>query len=620
MSRSKTFAILTLSIAVLAASADLRGQDPDGGAGRGRPLVAHRPAVPGVHGLVTAGHPLAAIAGAQVLMKGGNAIDAAVAVGAALNMMEPQMNGVGGNGYMTIFDKKSGKVYSLSMAGATPKAIKGESMTPETLDWGVNAGIVPGNFGGYLVALERFGTMSLADVFASGIDYAEHGYPIDASLATAIARSQKRLAEFPTTARVFLPNGHAPESGDLFKNVDLAATLKKAVEAEKAALAQKKSRVDAIEAAYNRFYKGDIAQEFDRFFRENHGALTAADLAAYRPDWHEPVHVTYRGYDVYTNGMTSRGGIELAMQLNLAEGFDLAKMGPNSAEALSVMIEAIKVAKADVYRYVADPKTTQVPLAGLLSKAYAEQRRKLIDPHKAMTYPAAGDAARFATSTAAPNLQALLRRSAAGPMFSEDYEPERDTTSFSIVDQYGNAVACTPTLGGGFGAGVVVGNTGLLLNNGIRLGSTSPYPDNVNYVRGGQVPLLNNAPVIVMKDGKVAMVFGTPGGETIGQTEFEMAVNLIDFKLPIQQAVEHPRFALDAKPNFYKPGSDVTVTIERRVPAEVLRTLEQWGHHLAPTSDFTAAVGGMQGIVIDLQKGTMTAGADPRRTGYAVGW
>ena len=204
--------------------------------------------------------------------------------------------------------------------------------------------------------------------------------------------------------------------------------------------------------------------------------------------------------------------------------------------------------------------------------------------------------------------------------FPDDYEIERDTTSFSIVDQYGNAVSCTPTLGGGFGAGVVVGNTGLLLNNGIRLGSTSPYPDNVNYVRGGQIPLLNNSPTIVLKDGKVAMVFGTPGGETIGQTEFEMLVNVLDFHMPVQQAVEAPRFALDAKPNFYKPGAAITITIEDRVPKASLRKLEEWGHHLNVTSDFTAAVGGMQAIVIDLEKGTMTAGADPRRTGYAVGW
>src|SRR6185295_5207287 len=593
-----------------AATIGVRGQDPDGGAARGRPLAAYRPSVPGIHGLVTAGHPLAAMAGLQVLMKGGNAVDAAVAIGAALNMMEPQMNGIGGNGFMTVYDKKSGRVYSLAMAGATPKAIKAADMTPETLNWGITAGIVPGNLGGYVTALQRFGTMSLADVFASAIDYAEHGYPIDPSLSTAIARAKANLAQFPTTAKVFLPGGRAPEPGELFKNPDLATTLKKVVEAEQAALKQKKTRAEALDAAFDRFYKGDIAQEFDRFFRENHGVLTAADLAAYRPEWQEPVHVTYRGYDVYSNPATSRGGIELAMQLNLVEGFDLAKMGANSPEALHLLIEAIKLAKADVYRYVADPKFTRIPMAGLLSKAYAEERRKLIEPRKARAYPTAGEPARFAPSTAAGVAALLSQPPAAGPAFADDYEMERDTTSFSIIDQYGNAVACTPTLGGGFGAGVVVGNTGLLLNNGIRLGSSSPYPDNVNYVRGGQIPLLNNSPTIVLKDGRVAMVFGTPGGETIGQTEFQMLVNLIDFHMPVQQAVEHPRFVLDAKPNFYKPGSEIAVTIESRVPPAALKTLTEWGHTLAPTSDFTAAAGGMQAIVVDLARGTMLAGAD----------
>jgi gamma-glutamyltranspeptidase/glutathione hydrolase len=370
--------VFVVLVVVASGGVALRGQDPDGGAGRGRPLVAHRPSVPGIHGLVTAGHPLAAMAGLQILMKGGNAIDAAVAVGAALNMMEPQMNGIGGNGFMTVYDKKSGRVYSLAMAGAAPRAMKAADMTPDTLDWGVTAGIVPGNLGGYVTALERFGTMSLAEVFASGIDYAEHGYPIDPSLAAAISRAKNKLEAFPTTAKVFLPNGRAPEGGELFRNPDLAATLRKVVEAEQGALKQKKTRALALEAAFDRFYKGDIAQEFDRFFRENHGVMTAADLAAYRPEWQEPVHVTYRGYDVYSNPATSRGGIELVMQLNLVEGFDLAKMGVNSPEALHLMIEAIKLAKTDIYKYVGDPKFTQAPTAGLLSKNYAEIRRKLI--------------------------------------------------------------------------------------------------------------------------------------------------------------------------------------------------------------------------------------------------
>jgi gamma-glutamyltranspeptidase/glutathione hydrolase len=599
------------TIVAVCMALSLCAQDPDGGANRGRPLAAYRPAVPGIHGLVTAGHPLAAMAGLQVLMKGGNAIDAAVAVGSTLNMMEPQMNGIGGNGFMTIFDKKTGKVYSLSMAGAAPMAIKGENMTPETLDWGFNAGIVPGNFGGYVTALQRFGTMSLTEVLASAIDYADHGYPIDVSLATAIARSKKKLAEFPTTAKVFLPGGRPPLAGELFRNPDLAATLRKAVEAEQAARKNKKSRAEAIQAAFDRFYKGDIAREFDRFFKENHGAMTAADLAAYRPMWAEPLHTTYRGYDVYSNPATSRGGFELEMALNLVEPYDLAKLGAGSPEALHLEIEAIKVSKTDIYHYVGDPKFTHVPAEALLSKSYADARRKLIDPAKAMAYPQWGEPAKA---------MALLKAPEGARAFDDDYETERDTTSFSIVDQYGNAVSCTPTLGGGFGAGVVVGNTGLLLNNGIRLGSTSPYPDNVNYVRGGQIPLLNNSPTIVLKDGKLAVVFGTPGGETIGQTEFEMLVNVLDFHMPVQQAVEAPRFALDAKPNFYKPGSTITVTIEDRVPKPTLKTLEQWGHKLNVTSDFTAAVGGMQAIVIDLEKGTMMAGADPRRTGYAVGW
>ena len=601
---------LTTGAMIVALS--LSAQDPDGGANRGRPLAAYRPAVPGIHGLVTAGHPLAAMAGLQVLMKGGNAIDAAVAVGATLNMMEPQMNGIGGNGFMTLFEKKTGKVYSLSMAGAAPMSIKGESMTPETLDWGINAGIVPGNFGGYLTALQRFGTMSLAEVLASAIDYADHGYPIDVSLATAIARSKNKLNEFPTTARVFLPGGRAPQTGELFRNPDLASTLRKTVEAEQSALKSKKSRAEAIQAAFDRFYKGDIAGEFDRFFKENRGAMTAADLAAYQPVWAEPLHTTYRGYDIYSNPATSRGGFELEMALNLVEPYDLAKLGAGSPEALHFLIEAIKVSKADVYHYVADPKFTRVPASGLLSKSYAATRRMLIEPGKAMTYPDWGEPQ--------PKTLAFFQPPPGARAFPDNYETERDTTSFSIVDQYGNAVSCTPTLGGGFGAGVVVGNTGLLLNNGIRLGSTSPYPDNVNYVRGGQIPLLNNSPTIVLKNGKLAIVFGTPGGETIGQTEFEMLVNLLDFHMPVQQAVEAPRFALDAKPNFYKPGAAITVTIEDRAPKASLRTLEQWGHHLNVTSDFTAAVGGMQAIVVDIEKGTMTAGADPRRTGYAVGW
>jgi gamma-glutamyltranspeptidase / glutathione hydrolase len=609
-------AILSLGLAAFSfvCPTNATAQDPDGGAGRSRPLPAYRPNVPAIHGMVAAGHPLAAMAGLQMLLKGGNAFDAAIAVGAALNMMEPQMNSIAGNGFMTVYEKKSGKVLSLSMAAAAPLALKAAEMTPETLDWGIKAGLPPGNIAGYLTEFQRFGTMSLKEVLAPAIDYAEHGYPMDRTLSVAIDGSQKRLGKFPTTAKVFLPGGKVPAPGELFKNPDLANTLKKLVEAEQNALKHGASRQAGIQAAYDRFYRGDIADEFARFFNENGGLITKADLATVKAEWSEPLHTTYRGYDVYSNTSSSRGGFELEMALNLVEPYDLAKMGNQSAEALHLEMEAIEISKADVYHYVADNRTTKVPTEELISKQFAAMRDQLIQNGKAIPYPSWGQLPP-GTATA----QAMLDLP-KGPLYNDNYETERDTTSFSILDPFGNAVSCTPTIGGGFGNGVVVGNTGLLLNNGMRLGSTSPYPDNVNYVKAGQRPLLNNSPVIVLKNGKVAIVYGTPGGETIGQTEFQMLVNLIDFKLPVQQAVENPRFAIDAVPNFYKPGADISVTIENRLPPATMQALKDMGYHLKPAGDFTAAVGGMQAIVIDPETGAMTAGADPRRTGYALGW
>ena len=192
------------------------------------------------------------------------------------------------------------------------------------------------------------------------------------------------------------------------------------------------------------------------------------------------------------------------------------------------------------------------------------------------------------------------------------------TTSFSIADQFGNVVVCTPTLGSGWGTGVIVGQTGLFFNNGTRIGSTSPYPDDVNYVRGGQIAILNNSPIIVMRDGKFFLSLGTPGGETIGQTQFQVLLNVLDFDMGIQEAIEAPRLCLNAKPNFYKPGAEITMRVEGRVSSRVLDRLKQMGHRPQATAEF--AIGNMQGILMNPNTGTMTAGADPRRMMYAIGW
>ena len=576
-----------------------------------------RPPVPGVHGLVTSANPLASMAGTRILLAGGNAFDAAVAVATVLNVVEPQSSSIAGNGFATVFDKKTGTVHSLPMTGATPAGIVASEMTPETLNSGMKAAIVPGNIGGLLAMLDRFGSRPLSEVLAPAIDYAQNGHPANDGYVAGIRGGRQRLLKTPTSAALFLPGGRLPESGEMVRNPDLAATLRKLVEAEQTALKGGASRNAAIQAAHDRFYKGDIAQEIDRYYKANGGVLTAADLAGFTAKWETPLHTTYRGYDVYTNGATSRGGFEVIMQLNLLEGFDLSAMQYGSAEAIHLQAEAIKVAKSDIYHYLGDAAFTKVPVEGMVSKAYAAERRKLMTPARAVAYPAIGNPSAFGSSSMAP-VQVAAKSS--GPAWPEHYEPDPETTSFSIVDREGNAVAVTPTIGGGMGTSVVVGNTGLLFNNGLRLGSTSPYPDNVNYVRARQIPLLNNSPVIVLKDGQLVLAIGTPGGETIGQTQFQGIVNVLDFGLSIQAAIEGPRFRVDAEPNFYKAGAQMTVAIESRVPPAVIAALKAMGHTVEMLPEYTAGVGGMQGILVDLKTKTMTAGADPRRAGYAIGW
>jgi gamma-glutamyltranspeptidase/glutathione hydrolase len=570
-----------------------------------------RPVVPGVHGLVTAGHPLASAAGVQTLMKGGNAIDASVAVLAVLNIVRPQMSGAAGNGFLTYFDKASGTVHSLSATGAAPKALNARDLTPDQLNKGIHAGVVPGLFGAWISMLDRHGTMTLEEVLGPAIGYAKNGHPIEESVSRAIEASRGDFENFPTSVRMFMPEGRVPETGDLYKMPDLARTLEKLVEAEQAARRAGKNRSEALTAAFDRFYRGDIAEEMAKFYEENGGAFTLEDFAAYEPMWKEPLHTNYRGYDVYSSPPTSRGGMEVLMQLNLIEGFDLAALGQNSAEALHLIIESIKVAKSDVYRYVADQAKFDVPLEGLLSKEYAETRRALMNERTAVAYPEGG-VPPGATATDAP--PGML--SSSDPDGSRSYAGS--TTSFSVVDGAGNAVACTPTHGGMFGTAVVVGGTGLTFNNGTRIGSTAPHPDHPNYARGGQIPILNNSPIIVLKDGELMVAMGTPGGETIGQTQFQVLLNILDFGLNIQEAVAAPRLSLFADPNFYTPGSDILVRVENRVTPGVIEALLGMGHRAELTGGY--ALGSNNGILIDLAAGTMTAGADPRRAAYAIGY
>jgi gamma-glutamyltranspeptidase/glutathione hydrolase len=574
----------------------------------------HRPEVPGANGLVTAGHPLAAMSGLQILMQGGNAIDASVAVLATLNVVRPQMSGAGGNGFVTYFNQATGIVHSLNATGAAPLALDAALLKPEELDKGIKAGVVPGLFGGWVSMLQRFGTMSLAQVIAPAIAYAQDGHPIEDSVVRSIASSRELFNEFVSSSAVFLPNGAVPGAGQLFKMPDLAATFKKLVEAETQSLSQGASRHDALQASSDRFYKGDIANEMAKFYEQAGGLFKKEDFSRYEAKWTEPVHIKYRGYDIYSSSPSSRGGLEVLMQLKLVEGYDLQAMDRQGPQVTHLLAEAIQLAKADIYHFVADPSLYTMPISGLLSDEYATERRELIDMGQHGGYPAVGEPEGYEKSAATRTHRLPLSQIAA------NREPSYpgSTTSFSIRDREGNVVAVTPTHGGAFGTGVVVGKTGLTFNNGTRIGSTSPYPEDINYARGGQVPILNNSPVVVLKDGEFVLALGTPGGETIGQTQFQVLVNILDFGMSVQAAIEAPRFSLFASPNYYKEDAVITMRIEDRVSVEKFEGLRARGHQVELAPSFS--LGSIQAILKNQEFGTITAGADPRRAAYAVGW
>ena len=576
--------------------------------------TSHRPEVPGPNGLVTAGHPLAAMSGLQILMRGGNAIDASVATLATLNVVRPQMSGAGGNGFVTYFDQASGKVLSLNATGAAPLLLDASLLSPEDLNKGINAGVVPGLFGGWIALLQRFGTMSLGEVIAPAIGYARDGHPLESSVASGIASSRELFEQFPDSAAQFLPNGRVPATGELFKMPALAMTFQKLVDAEAQALANDADRVEALQAAFERFYNGDIAAEMARFYEENGGLFRQEDFSRYQASWEQPVHINYRGYDIYSSPPSSRGGLEVLMQLKLVEGFDLGAMDPDDPVVTHILAEAIQLAKADIYHFVADPNLYTIPVEAMLSDEYAASRRQLMNLDQSMRFPAPGKPAGVENSSA--YRQHLLPKQEIAANREQSYAGS--TTSFSIRDKDGNVVASTPTHGGAFGTGVVVGNTGLTFNNGTRIGSSSPYPEDVNYARGGQIPILNNSPVIVMKDGDFILSLGSPGGETIGQTQFQVLVNVLDFGMPVQAAIEAPRFSLFAEPNFYKEGAAITMRIEDRISIEQFEGLRVRGHDVQLAPSFS--LGSIQAILRNEEFNTVTAGADPRRAAYAVGW
>jgi gamma-glutamyltranspeptidase/glutathione hydrolase len=548
-------------------------------------------------------------AAVRILEAGGNAFDAAVAGQAVLALVNPESNGFGADAVVLVYDAREKKVHSINAEGTAPRLA--------TIDWynknnggripnsdGLLSASLPGVIDAWYIMLDRWGTMSFAQVLERAIDVAGNGYPIGEGLARAIAGS-KKIQKYPTTMKVYFPNGRAPQPGELFRNPDSARMLRRLVEAEKAAAG--KGRRAALRAARDRFYKGDIARTMADFSAKNGGLYRYEDFAGYTAKVETPVSTNYRGYEVYKNASSSQGPAELFM-LNILEGYDLKTMGHNSPEYIHATAEALKLAFAD-RELLGDTDFVRIPFEGLLSKAYAAERRRLIDPDKASLEIRPGNPGRFMKTRDSVD---RVRGASVG---EADYS-EGDTSYIAVIDRDRNMVSFEPSLHSGFGTGVVMADLGFIFN--CRGDYYSLTPGEPRSLEPGKRPRSTLQSTLVMKDGQPWMITGSPGGDDQIPRTVQTLLNLIDFGMNVQQAIEAPRWSTRSFASSVFPhrmSSPGHLSVESRVPETVRKALLAKGHQLETSG--TWSLGSNAAIVVDLGTGVLSAGADPRVEAYA---
>ena len=532
---------------------------------------ANRPTAYGKNGMVVSGSYLSTLIGQQILAKGGNAVDAVVATAAALGLTEPAMSSPLGVGYLLFYSPKLREVKALEFGGRGPASLRLESMTEEARSSGAKSIAVPGNLAGWVTLLEQYGTMSKADVFAPVIDLAEKGFPLTASLASSINSLAK--APWPTTVAAYSKKDKTPwAEGDLFKNPDYGKTLR-AVATEGLGVV----------------YGGRIGESIAKTVQDQGGFMTAADLRKFKALWVTPITTTYKGYTVYTIPPPS-AGIQVLETLNILEGYDLKSIGQNSSKYWHVFMEAVNLAATDRDRYVGDPDFVNVPVKTLLSKENAAKRRALIDMNKATTtYPESR---------------------------------QEGTTHYAVADRWGNVVAVTNTLSGAWGSQIVGGETGWILNNAYAYANLKPgHPGSIGPNRRQSWCL---SPMMIFdKDGTFFATIGSPGGETIQQTQAQVIVNLVDFGMDPQEAVSCPRFAHSwtGQPAFKEPDFGVLQTgMDPGLDQKVYDELAAMGHKLSVPKTGYGYTGSNGVIRYSRESGWYLGGADPRRQLFAIGF
>ena len=606
--RTRYFVVGGLLLVGVLATVRSSGQDPsdEGRTGTMRPVIRGRTQA------AASMKPEATRAAERILQAGGNAFDAAVAGQAVLGLVDAASNGVGSDAVILVYDAKAKTVVSINAEGTAPKLA--------TIEWyqkNLNntlpqsdtllSGTVPGVVDAWYLLLDRWGTMTFAQVLQPAIEMAENGFPIGERMAGAIATS-KKLKKYPSSVKVYFPDGAAPKAGDLFKNPDLARTLRKLVDAEKAAAG--KGRREALKAARDRFYKGDIARTMAKFSEEQGGLFRYEDFAAYSAKFDAPVSVDYRGYRVYKNPSASQGPTEL-FALNILEGYDLKAMKHNSAEYIHASIEAVKLAMADREKYLGDADFVPIPYEGLLSKDYARDRRALIDPARASLELRPGVAEKFTRST-----QPLARPFHINLDGEADHEG--DTSYLAVVDKDRNMVSFEPSLHSGFGTGVVMADLGFIFN--CRGDYYSLVAGEANALAPGKRPRSTLQSTLVMKGEQPFMIVGSPGGDDQVFRTLQTLLNVVDFGMNVQEAIEAPRWATRSFPaspfpHTMYPGE---MSVENRVPEGVRAALVSRGHKLRIAGPWT--MGSLAAIVVDPKTGVLSAGTDPRVDAYAVAW
>lgn len=578
-------------------------------------IDTYRPPIMGVTHIVSAGHYLAAAAGYRILEEGGNAIDAGVASGIAINVVLPENTNFGGVAPIIIYHAASDQVVTISGLGRWPRAASIDYFLEHEngeIPLGITRSVVPSAPDAWMTAVQTYGTMTFEQVVTPALELAEQGFPLSAVVRNQIAEHVSPAEggmpfRFPSTRDIFMPHGRVPDVGERFAQPDLARTFRRLIEVERAS--SNKGREAAIRAARDFFYKGEIAREMAQFSAEQGGLITYDDLADFSVGMEAPVKGTFREFTVYTCGPWCQGPV-VAQTLQMLEDDDLQALGHNSPDYIHLVVEALNLAFSDREHFYGDPDFVEVPIDTLLSKPYTRERRQSVSMHRAygeMSPP--GNPWSF---------RGQLGNVIGDPTVSSPLgEHATDTSYTCVVDKWGNAFSATPS-DASFWTPIVPG-LGFIMSG--RGSQSWLDPDHPSSLQPWKRPRLTPNPAIAFKDGKLFMPFGCPGGDAQCQAMVQMFLNIVEFGMNPQEAIEAPRFTSSNFPNSFWPHTYLPgrLNVEGRIAADTIAELSRRGHDIAVKDDWERmSMAVLSGIMVD-DAGVLIGGADPRRDTYAIG-